>query len=103
MKIKIVPAQEADYLSTPEIAARFGVTRLTVLNWIHGGKLEALRIGGRWKVTPEAIDRFIHQTPEWGVTAQKLRAAKKVGRPPKPRPEVKPGPKYDRRKYKFDK
>jgi hypothetical protein len=56
------------YLSTVDIAVRFGVTRATVGLWIHRGvngpagavvRLDARKVGGRYKATEAAVEAFL--------------------------------------------
>jgi excisionase family DNA binding protein len=59
----------SDTLSIPDAARRLGVRRKTIYDWIWRGvrvpgtaarvKLEVVRLGGRYRVRPDAIDRFI--------------------------------------------
>lgn len=46
------------YLSIPEAAARLGVTRQRVHQWIQSGHLRAIRIGGRWIVSAREVEKF---------------------------------------------
>jgi excisionase family DNA binding protein len=47
-------------LMTPrEVAAMCRVTRGTVVSWIESGKLDALRVGGRWRVKMSDLAGFI--------------------------------------------
>jgi excisionase family DNA binding protein len=46
-------------LSTSTIAKQLGVTRQTVHNWIIAGKLNALKVGGLWRVYAEDLDEFL--------------------------------------------
>lgn len=34
------------------------VTRRTLYNWINTGYLQAVKLGGRWKVSPGEVDRI---------------------------------------------
>jgi hypothetical protein len=56
------------YLSTVDIAVRFGVTRATVGLWICRGvsgpggtvvRLDARKVGGRYKATEAALEAFL--------------------------------------------
>ena len=44
--------------SLSEVAELANVTRRTLYSWIDSGYLEAVKIGGRWKVAPETMDRL---------------------------------------------
>lgn len=50
-------------LTTSDIAAKIGVTRQTVFNWIKAGKLRALKIGGTWRVWPEDLEAYLTKHP----------------------------------------
>lgn len=43
-----------------EIEKILGVTHKTVENYIKGGKLKAVKIGGKWKVTEDTLRRFVN-------------------------------------------
>lgn len=49
-------------LTVKQVASQLGVTRQTVVNWItvgaDGRKLEAVRLGRRYRITPSAIQKF---------------------------------------------
>ena len=36
-----------------------GVSRETIFNYMRSGKLEAIKIGGKWKVKEETLKSFI--------------------------------------------
>lgn len=42
-----------------EIETVLGVTHRTLLTYVTSGKLKAIKIGGRWKVTKTALKEFI--------------------------------------------
>lgn len=58
-----------DFLTPPEIGERYGVGEGTVINWIRRGvkiagqriRLDALRIGSRYRVSLTALDEFLRQ------------------------------------------
>ena len=50
------------YYSPREIAERFGVSNTAVNTWLTQGKLEGFRVGNRWKVTKEAVFRFVEES-----------------------------------------
>ena len=39
------------------------VSNRTLQSYVKSGKLKAVKIGGRWRVTPAALDRFINGEP----------------------------------------
>jgi acetyl-CoA/propionyl-CoA carboxylase biotin carboxyl carrier protein len=47
-----------DELSPSEAAARIGATTRSVQRWIASGRLQARRVGGRWRVASGALDAF---------------------------------------------
>lgn len=58
-----------NFLTPLEIGESYGVEKGTVINWIRRGvkiagqrvKLDALRIGSRYRITPAALDEFLRQ------------------------------------------
>lgn len=46
-------------LTPVEAAARLGVAPATVRRWLASGELEGVRIVGRLRVAPEALDRLL--------------------------------------------
>jgi excisionase family DNA binding protein len=44
-----------------EVAAEFQVNERTVRRWIKDGKLEAMKLGGRWLIAESDIKDFIKQ------------------------------------------
>lgn len=53
-------------LTLEEVAEKLRVARSTVLRYINLRQLEAVRVGGRYRVRQEALDRYIEKntTPE---------------------------------------
>jgi len=43
-----------------ELEEVLGVTHRTLLNYVKEGKLKAVKIGGKWKVTEENLRAFIN-------------------------------------------
>ena len=41
------------------VAERLSVSRETIYRWCREGRLTGIRIGDRWRFTPEEIARFI--------------------------------------------
>ena len=42
-----------------EVAKILNVTRRTLNNYIEAGKMPAIKIGGKWVVTEEALKKFL--------------------------------------------
>lgn len=56
-------AEEQVY--TPkEIADRYKVTPAAVLKWIHEGRLRAVRLGKVWRIPESALEDFIKKSVE---------------------------------------
>lgn len=43
-----------------EVAEMLGVTERTVWNYIKAGRLQAVMIGGKWKVSDENLKKFVN-------------------------------------------
>lgn len=51
-----------DHLFTiEEVSEKLRVAYLTVYRWIKAGKLEALKAGRQYRITQQALDRFLNQ------------------------------------------
>lgn len=50
---------ENNLFTVKQAAARFAVSRQTVLKWAGSGELKCLKIGNVLRFTPEAIEEFI--------------------------------------------
>lgn len=49
----------SDYLSVPQVAARFGVNQSAVRKWVYAGKLPAVRtLGGQWRFTADDVAAY---------------------------------------------
>lgn len=66
----MVSATTRDFLTTTDICRRYHVTESTVVRWMRRGVpgngqrvfLEYLKVGGRYRVKPQALDEFIRLT-----------------------------------------
>lgn len=47
------------WMTIEEVATRLEVTTRSVNNYIKKGELEAFKMGGRWRITEEALQKFI--------------------------------------------
>ncbi len=52
------------YYTTQEVAKMFKVVYITVYRWIRTNKLEAVKAGGRYRITKEYIERFLLNASE---------------------------------------
>jgi excisionase family DNA binding protein len=51
--------EEIKLYTIEEVMNILHVTRRTVYNYIKAGKLEALKMGKYWRVTPEQLNSFL--------------------------------------------
>lgn len=47
------------YYSLADIEPVIGVSHRTLLRYIKDGKLKAVKLGGRWKVSAAELERFL--------------------------------------------
>lgn len=47
------------FLSVKEVAEKLSVTTKTIQRYIKAGKIEAVKMGNRWKIPEQALDEFI--------------------------------------------
>ena len=47
-----------------EVAEKFHYQRSTVWRWIKNGKIEAVKVGGQWRITEQALVKFLGYKPE---------------------------------------
>jgi excisionase family DNA binding protein len=47
------------FLTPDEVAHELRLNRRTIIAWLQKGKLPGVKVGGRWRVTREDLDRFI--------------------------------------------
>jgi len=59
---------EEKFYSVDEAADKIGVHPKTVRRYIFSGKLEALKVGGQWRVYEEAMDKFMKTGTECNHT-----------------------------------
>lgn len=52
-------------LTTPEVAARLGISRRRVGQLIKDGRLRATKHGRDWLVSERAVDAYVPQEPGW--------------------------------------
>lgn len=53
------PDSAVRYLTTDEVARICRVHTMTVLRWIHAGKLPAKKAGHQYRITPADLDAFL--------------------------------------------
>jgi len=51
-----------EYVSPIEAAERLEVDRRSVYRWVREGRLRAAKVGGRWRIATEDLDRFVLPT-----------------------------------------
>lgn len=51
--------EEQKLYKLKEVETALKTTRRTIYRWITEGKLEAIKVGGNWRVTQEALDKFL--------------------------------------------
>lgn len=49
------------FYTPKEVAEILKVDYYTVLRWIKRGELEAVRFGNKWRISSEALEKFINQ------------------------------------------
>jgi len=49
------------FLTPNEIAELLKVDPRTVRNWINNNKLEAVKLGNRWRIKKDDFDKFIEE------------------------------------------
>ena len=50
-----------DWMTPKEIALKLGVTPRAVVNWIQQNKLRCIKVGGRYRVSPDAVMDFLRR------------------------------------------
>nr|WP_229054727.1 helix-turn-helix domain-containing protein [Aeromicrobium sp. Leaf350] len=55
-------ASAGEFLTIAEVAAQMRVSKMTVYRLVHGGELEAVRVGRSFRVTQQAVDAFIDKS-----------------------------------------
>ncbi|MGI6633251.1 MAG: helix-turn-helix domain-containing protein [Bacillota bacterium] len=48
-------------LSPEQVAEVLGISRRTVVAWLQEGKLNGIKVGNRWRVREEDLDKFIDE------------------------------------------
>ncbi|MCP4347972.1 MAG: FHA domain-containing protein [Desulfobacterales bacterium] len=62
--------QEFHYLSTDDVAYALGITRPTVIKYIKENRLDAVRSGKAYKITPESLINFANKQ---GITENPIK------------------------------
>jgi len=50
-----------NWMTPREVALELEVTPRAVINWIRKKKLDFKKVGGRYRITPEALADFLNQ------------------------------------------
>jgi excisionase family DNA binding protein len=53
------PQQPATLLTTRQVAERVGVHERTIARAVSASRLEATKVGGRWRIAPAAVDAWL--------------------------------------------
>jgi len=53
-------SKERDWMTPKEVAAELEVTPRAVVNWIQLRKLHCTKVGGRYRVTRDAVTDFLN-------------------------------------------
>jgi hypothetical protein len=61
-----IPPPPSNFLTPSEAARRAGVTPRCVINWCCRVPGLGVRVVGRWRVNPVALDRLLHGLPADG-------------------------------------
>ncbi len=48
-------------LTPDEVGTALGLSRRTIVGWLESGKLPGIKIGNRWRVKEEDLDKFIDE------------------------------------------
>lgn len=48
-------------LTPDEVASALSLSRRTIVSWLESGKLPGVKLGNRWRVKEEDLDRFIDE------------------------------------------
>ena len=51
--------KEYNVYTLKEVEKIMSVSQRTLYNWIKGGKLKAIKVGGQYRVTQEALDELL--------------------------------------------
>jgi len=52
---------ETNYLSPEEVGKKLRASKWTVRRWVEDSKLPAVRVGRRWLIPADAVDRLVEQ------------------------------------------
>ena len=56
-----VPERQQRFVSTYEVALRYGRTQHTIQNWINLGSIDAVRIGNKFQVDLLSVEAYLRQ------------------------------------------
>jgi excisionase family DNA binding protein len=51
-----------EFLTVAEVAARMRVSKMTVYRLVHGGELEAVRVGRSFRVPDDAVHDYLRRS-----------------------------------------
>jgi excisionase family DNA binding protein len=53
-----------ELMTVEEVAAKLRVSTKTIRRWCADGQIKALRVGRQWRVTQDALDKFLAESQE---------------------------------------
>jgi len=53
---------QRQFLTVAEVAARMRVSKMTVYRLVHGGELEAVRVGRSFRVPEDAVEEYLRRS-----------------------------------------
>jgi excisionase family DNA binding protein len=65
-----------------DVAKKLNVSRNAVYYWIQQGRLEAIRVGSLWRITPRAVREFIECRESPPLTRRDLKALSRAAGDP---------------------
>ena len=68
-----------ELIALPDVAKKLDRCYSTVWKWVTSGRLEAVKLGGTWYTTPEALNSFAVEPERVSVPPQPARAEKDYG------------------------
>jgi len=68
--------EERDFYTLKEVADKLRVDERTILRYIHGNRLHAIKIG-YWRIPKESYEKFLQDNANFQAEVAKFRGKKK--------------------------